>query len=84
MIAFLWILGIYYVTSYALVIFMLANPMRIAYQKEGIKPNWWMHLRLVLIPFLGSILSLLIMLNDFVTHLNNEAARNAERRDNMR
>lgn len=77
------ILLLYYIPSYAVTSWIIKMVMQPVYEAEKVKTPWGLHMRLLLIPFVGFWLSLAALVLDLANHNANEERRISKERNHV-
>lgn len=79
----IYLLVFYYAVTYSLIGYLLSKPMRVVYEKEGVKTPWNFHFGVNLFPILGLFISLIFLINDMREHIYQEEYRKYKSKKNQ-
>ena len=77
------ILLAYYIPAYFVAVWVLRAVMKPVYEAEKVPVPWGLHMKLLLIPFVGFWLSLAALVLDLANHNTNEERRISKERNHV-
>ena len=77
------ILLAYYIPAYFVTVWVLRAVMKPVYEAEKVPVPWGLHMKLLLIPFVGLWLSLAALVLDLANHNTNEERRISKERNHV-
>lgn len=77
------ILLAYYIPAYFVTVWVLRAVMKPVYEAEKVPVPWGLHMKLLLIPFVGFWLSLAALVLDLANHNTNEERRISKERNHV-
>lgn len=77
------ILLAYYIPAYFVTVWVMRAVMKPVYEAEKVPVPWRLHMKLLLIPFVGFWLSLAALVLDLANHNTNEERRISKERNHV-